>query len=784
MVKIISTGFSICVTLCAFAQESSAQDWRAYISPGPLGEAHQQFSGTCDKCHLVFKGVPDEKCLSCHSAIDSLVTDGLGFHGRVQDKPCISCHVDHKGTDHSLTTPEAIQEFDHGQTQFPLEGSHQKLECSDCHNEPLEELQGSCAKCHEDPHARQLGNDCQSCHNSGAWEAYQLTPDQHTTRMDGGHQDNTCYDCHSRGQNLETKVACATCHDQAHGGTEEPCSGCHKVSGFKPAKFEHDLCPCSFPGKHKEADCLSCHEGFKFTDTPTLCSGCHEQERPHDPIGECSVCHSPLTWEKNKFNHNRQSKFKLENAHLEVDCYNCHPLSNSGEQVFGGTPDTCYECHKRQGIEQHGDFGNCQKCHTTKGFNPSTFNHDHTGFKLDGQHQTLDCQSCHEQKVDGYEKSTKPRVKPKRRPLRKRKSAAVHNYPDSDTSIYSPRLETLVSLLIPSQMPKILHQLADTRNCQHCHENPHPPATRSKKKLPACTTCHSPQAWEPPLFTLADHAKTQFPLNGAHKQTECQLCHVDHQLYDQPTTCASCHFDVHQGKFGKDCQSCHVEASFKPAPKFDHSNTGFDLVGVHNEVSCIKCHGGDGQTDLSQVTDEPECKTCHAPGHGLELGEDCTQCHILESDKTFAVADRTRFDHNTTPFPLERRHQLVACASCHPAPVNDEPHMAPTGRCSTCHLDPHKGNNSNDCAQCHAPDRWRLVRFDHDAAGWPLTGKHFITSCIDCHTNQRWFGLPTDCFDCHAIDAARGAQVQPNLHAFGRLECVQCHFNRWTWRMQ
>ena len=794
-----------------------AEGWRAFLSPGPVGKGHSKVASKCDRCHLVYKGIPDEKCLACHIAIQDRLDSKVGFHAQSRTSPCIECHDDHKGSSHSMTKAEALESFDHGKTVFALEGAHQPLPCEACHDRPLERVDKTCKGCHGDRHHDgTFGANCEGCHGSSSWTAGIKTLAEHKLRMDGGHQLLECLDCHTQGANLQDNVPCATCHERAHGGTEEACDGCHSVSGFKPAKFDHDLCPCAFPGKHKTASCLSCHEGFRFTDTPTLCTGCHTKDLTHDPLGECSVCHSPLSWTKNRFDHNRQSRFRLRNKHLEVDCFRCHTQKRRGRRAFKAAPTACYGCHKKDGIDAHGDFGDCAKCHATTGFDKSTFDHSATGFVLDGRHESLRCQECHEQKMEGYPKR---KARPAKSKAKDRSQKQTYHPPRIQRPLKVS--ETLVAMLrsqtsidapsstssskppagvqrhrglrrqggrpsAPSIPPAVALVSASTpsggsgdeRACSHCHEDVHRGSARGN-----CTRCHETASWRPSTFDIAQHATTRFPLRDAHQKTACRLCHVDAQMSGQPTECAGCHMDVHQGRFGSRCESCHNEVAFAPAPGFDHASTGFALIGPHTEVGCLKCHGQDGGEDLTQRKAATACKTCHAVGHGVELGNDCERCHVLKVDKKFADAPRNRFDHRKTPFALERRHRVLNCKQCHPAPVAGGANIAPTGRCVTCHLDPHKGNNSNDCSLCHEPDRWRLVRFDHDTAGWPLRGRHFVTPCAACHTNQRWFGLTTDCFDCHALDAARGLSVAPEAHPFGRLDCTDCHFSGWTWQI-
>jgi len=59
-----------------------------------------------------------------------------------------------------------------------------------------------------------------------------------------------------------------------------------------------------------------------------------------------------------------------------------------------------------------------------------------------------------------------------------------------------------------------------------------------------------------------------------------------------------------------------------------------------------------------------------------------------------------------------------------------------------------------DCSACHTPHGWKQLGdgagggFDHARTGFPLTGQHARTSCIDCHEGGR--KLTRECVACHA----------------------------------
>lgn len=371
--------------------------WKTMLSPGPLAPAHSAQSGDCDACHLSFAGIPDSKCLACHDDMKRRLDTNRGYHATVRDQECIACHGDHGGTDEALTKAPARQGFDHERTGFSLQGAHGKQTCDDCHKGPIGQMQGVCSSCHDDAHQSSLGPACDTCHVASGWSQGLKTLSAHLLDMTAKHGQQECNDCHLHGENLTGDIPCANCHQDTHGGTITACDQCHQVTAFKPASFDHGPCTCAFPGKHQTVECLACHENFNFANTPIVCSGCHDDERPHDPIGECSACHTATSWVDNRFDHNKQAKFKIEGAHEAVSCVQCHAEGN-----FRGAPRDCQACHQARGDEAHGDFGACARCHVVKGFAPSTFDHATTGFSLAGRHTELGCQACHDGKVEGY----------------------------------------------------------------------------------------------------------------------------------------------------------------------------------------------------------------------------------------------------------------------------------------------------------------------------------------------------------------------------------------------
>ena len=57
-------------------------------------------------------------------------------------------------------------------------------------------------------------------------------------------------------------------------------------------------------------------------------------------------------------------------------------------QIQGGSPRSAVAHAGTQGTR-------CESCHSTSGWTRVTFNHERTGFPLEGHHLRADCRSCH-----------------------------------------------------------------------------------------------------------------------------------------------------------------------------------------------------------------------------------------------------------------------------------------------------------------------------------------------------------------------------------------------------
>ncbi len=526
----------------------------------------------------------------------------------------------------------------------------------------------------------------------------------------------------------------------------------------------------------------------------------------------------------------------LHQVHAEIDglrnCTKCHEI---GKNEFG---DKCLACHKalkervdaNKGLHARSDYDICQDCHVDHQGRVFTlirwpegrdrFDHELTGYKLEGKHAGLACENCH----------------------------------------------TADHIANPKPLLDVKKDLGRTflgldPDCLGCHEDEH-----RGQLTTACLDCHGMESWLP--ASRFDHFRARFTLEGKHGMLACDDCHPKEKPgLPNPTTrfrpldfetCLDCHRDEHRGQLAEDCLSCHDLNRWQPASKFDHSRSDFTLTGAHQHLECRSCHprsGSDGHgfvrySGISAVF----CTDCHEDIHGNALGADCTQCH---NTVAWAQYNEEQFHHDLTRYPLQGKHQSVGCKSCHitlqirdfdrcddchsdvhagqmddrnsvegcdschsvdgfiPALYNVERHMATdfpldgahlaipcnlchikemdskdsavfkftdTG-CSACHADPHEGrvdafliaSSSRGCEVCHSSESWDTSVFDHQATEFPLTGGHVGVGCRPCHDTRDgaspvFTGIGSSCSDCHS-DPHQGQFLEAGTAS----SCDRCH---------
>ncbi len=589
----------------------------------------------------------------------------------------------------------------------------------------------NCIKCHE-VSTRAPSFKCLECHREIAAEIQQ-NKGLHATFPRSGPPGSACVKCHSDHNGVDFNMI--------HWNPTP--------SGFDHAKTGYVL-----DGKHVGVSCRACHlaqhiapaqrallPGKDWNHTwmglSPACGTCHEDKHQGRFGANCAQCHNTTDWKaaslnRETFDHSK-TRYPLTGEHRYVLCSSCHTAGADGQIRYAGLPfASCSDCHR----DPHkGEFKQgCDSCHTTFTWKKSnfttTFDHSKTNYPLVGKHLEVPCESCHQ-----------------------------------SADFKAP---------IPHDA------------CADCHKpDPHGGQFAHRADGGKCETCHTVQGWSPSTFSVADHAKTGFPLIFPHADVKCASCHVpagnDTKFTIKFAQCVDCHADEHQGQFAdapwrNRCEQCHTGATFKSTSYTlaKHQKSTFPLTGGHEAVACNECHKPMSGTKVTPYHfARLDCTTCHEDVHrgqfaqrmavrdaaGKALG--CQACHLTREWK-----DLTRFDHAQTNFPLLGSHRAVACIDCHrpPAMELDMRHVDFTKtpvNCGDCHQNPHAdqfGARANDCAGCHNSNKWKPSLFDHDKTGFPLKGGHEDVACSACHTLKKpvngslvlfYKPTPKACEACH-----------------------------------
>jgi hypothetical protein len=316
-------------------------------------------------------------------------------------------------------------------------------------------------------------------------------------------------------------------------------------------------------------------------------------ENPHGKFrGECDQCHGPEGWKpariSKKFDHGRFG-FPLQGAHAAASCLGCHRSLD-----FSSSSMQCASCHEDP---HRGEMGtDCARCHSARSFvdrGPMVRAHQLTRFPLSGSHAGLDCETCHPPAAQGR-----------------------------------------------------LRFVNTQAECRACHMDQYrsakDPDHLTSGISTECQSCHAPTSWSRARF---DHARSGFPLTGAHRAAACASCHPGGRYAGTPRDCISCHqqdYDTAQpphaasGFATSACASCHTTTTWAGAV-FDHDSRYFRIYrGGHagRWSACSDCH--QVPTDFSSFN----CLGCHphsdrAKTDGKHVGRSgyryestsCYSCH-------------------------------------------------------------------------------------------------------------------------------------------------------------
>lgn len=571
-----------------------------------------------------------------------------------------------------------------------------------------------------------------------------------------------------------------------HGTLNIPCENCHTSASWSPIRaipeFNHDATRYPLRGMHEKVTCTGCHLKPVFTNVGKNCSDCHGDIHRAQFGANCAQCHTPLGWQvsvqsiQNHFN-----RFPLLGAHAVVECDQCHKNAAVGNYL--GLSTACDSCHMK-------DWQNTTSpAHASA---PASF-------------PPNECQACH-QSFDTWLGST----------------AVNHAAPPINFPL------TLGHANVPCEQCHVggnFHLQIAASDCgnSQCHlttwqqtNNPVHSSAGAQFAVTNCQNCHTTASW---LTANFDHSQTGFPLNLGHANVACASCHLNNNytLTIGARDCGNsqCHLTLWQqtttpvhstsgAAFGAaNCGNCHTPAGWTTAA-FDHSVTGFTLIGTHmspTPTPCASCHYGPNPYSLSST----DCYGCHSavfqstaniggtvPNHvaaGFPTASaQCASCHPIT---TWSAGV---FNHSAFGFALTNGHANVACALCHIGGNYSLQIAATDCGNSQCHLTiwqqtnapPHAATPNSfpiaNCSICHTTVSWTAA-FDHSTTGFALTGMHVSpvpTPCASCHYGASPYSLTSAaCYGCHVnawqSTTTLGGTV-PNHVALGFPQtCESCH---------
>jgi hypothetical protein len=394
----------------------------------------------CKECHAVttengkkfqkFGNIPFGDCKVCHK----------DPHNRQLPGKCKQCH-----SDASFSTFIGRGRFNHNTTNFRLKGSHRKANCFSCHlktsnpklvfQDKIQKKENDCVSCHDDNHKGKYGNECAKCHNETSFLSLNsMKSFDHNVadyHLEGKHLTVDCKKCHKGRYSTPIDFsACKNCHTDYHrgqfakNGVSPDCNECHSLkNGFDYSLYtleKHQKTKFPLEGAHTATPCFACHVSknrWTFKNLGSKCNDCHQDihkgkiaERFY-PGNDCKVCHENDSWSEVKFDHTR-TKWPLEGKHLEVKCSECHfkKIKNSTKftQKFYKLESKCISCHENIHGNQFAIKGvtDCKRCHSPNNWNPDNFNHNATGFPLEGRHAEIACNKCHKAQIVNGKKKT------------------------------------------------------------------------------------------------------------------------------------------------------------------------------------------------------------------------------------------------------------------------------------------------------------------------------------------------------------------------------------------
>jgi len=723
----------------------------------------------------------------------------------------------------------AVRNFDHVKTGFPLTGVHASTPCEACHKNGV--FQGT-------------PRTCSTCHVSGS----NLAISNVVRSFNHFQTPLPCSSCHTTSTFAGARYdhvgvapgACASCHNSVvqpgkpfgHIVTDVTCSQCHTTKAWLPAiGMDHRTFTAA-------TNCTNCHNGIAATGkiashvpTANNCASCHTIPSTNAGTNRTTGSWMPTLWNHSQMPVANRCSVCHTGAYSHVDGKPNNHIPY--QSVAAAASANCDTCHKGGYASWYPGWfhanvtvsSQCATCHLS---NPNTYNV--TGKPANAVHSTVtgNCESCH------VSTSVWLGVKPN------------HSSFTAATNCVTCHDGTSA----PGQ--NVGHLPSGAVNCESCHSATAlawKPSKWSHTQMPVtgqCATCHS-GAYLPADGKPANH----IPYAALAGATNCDSCHKGgyaawypgrlHSNITVTGSCETCHLSnpntyavtgkpstaIHTGVVSG-CESCHTTTSWFGA-RPNHA-----IAPIVNDANCARCHDGTSAPGKlsAHFPTTANCLTCHSPTastwkpatwtHTEIPLPTCSTCHT----GTYPPADGKIASH----IPYATIAGANNCDSCHKGgyaawyPGRFHTNIAVTAQCETCHLSTAYGVTgksttpihtgvTNGCESCHNTSSWFGARPNHTIApiltdsncarchnGSAATGKnsaHFPTTvnCLSCHNpvlsswkpaswNHTQMPVVAQCSTCHTgtylpADGKTATHI-PYATLAGASNCDSCHKGGYT----
>ena len=400
-----------------------------------------------------------------------------------------------------------------------------------------------------------------------------------------------------------------------------------------------------------------------------------------------------------RFDHARDSAYRLDGAHARLACAACHrPETRNGVTFvrYKPLPTTCRAATARAGRPA------TENAHETPDASPPCARRPGARAR---------CWPCAAQ-------STK-RAAPRGPAARLRASATPRRGGRRWTS--RPRSATTrrASPCESAHAQGLVPQLPPDPRLQPAWAPPAPTATRTPTAASwasSCEACHTPTTWTNQREMFQVHNRTRFPLFASHARLDCTACHRSQQPYEYANTPA-------------ECGNCHLAtylADHEPQPRPGGLLPA--LRGLPPRRPRPTWHSApllaprDASPSRAGTPASPAPR-CHTAGPTPGPRRDCVSCH----QKDYAAT--TNPNHAAGGFP-------TTCESCHTSTLaagqlrpqqTASPHRRP--RAVTAQLP--RGGATRDAHRLLL-----LPPADYDRTTNPNHAPRLPDQCQTCHTRR------------------------------------------------